>query len=77
MILFELLEFFELCFDLWIKDLLFPGHDHPISDLFTPTRQHEGMDVQFICNILDGDTIQFRQSDDGRFEVLRVLMEFS
>ena len=48
------------------------GHDRALARLFAPTRQHEGVDVKRMGNILHGDARHLAQADGGGFELRAV-----
>lgn len=50
------------------------GHDQPLARLLAPTRQHEGMDVKRLGDLLHADAGKLAQAYGRSLEVLAVLV---
>lgn len=61
----------ELGLDLFVHRHTF-GHDRPLARLFTPTRQHEGVDVKRLGDVAYGHARELAQADGRGLEMIAV-----
>lgn len=53
------------------------AYKHAILHLLSPSGEHEGMDVQTVCNFLDLHTWLVTQADSREFELKIVSFDFA